>query len=92
MTGRAGRSSARAYASAIADLHGEFSAFCVERGAPALPDDEFIHESDALNLYLYPAEADYERGTPLAPTWHRIDTCVRRSDAEVGLPGAHRRR
>jgi MGT family glycosyltransferase len=74
------------YARATADLHGEFSAFCAERGAPSLPAAEFIHESDWLNLYLYPAEADYVRGTPLAPTWHRLDTCVRRTQAVLGLP------
>jgi MGT family glycosyltransferase len=74
------------YARATAELHGEFSAFCAERGAPPLPEAEFIHESDWLNLYLYPAEADYARGTPLAPTWRRLDTCVRRSDAALELP------
>jgi MGT family glycosyltransferase len=74
------------YARSIADLHGEFAAFCEERGAGRLPDGEFIHESDWLNLYLYPAEVDYERSTPLAPTWHRLDTCVRRADAEAELP------
>jgi len=58
-------------------LLSEFSAFCVERGAPPLPDSEFIHESPFLNLYLYPTEADYERSQPLAPTWHRLDSCVR---------------
>jgi MGT family glycosyltransferase len=76
------------YARAIADLHGEFSAFCAERGAPALPDGEFVHESDWLNLYLYPAEVDYARSIPLAPTWHRLDTCVRRpAETDLGLPG-----
>ena len=75
------------YARAIAGLHGEFAAFCAERGAPPLPAGEFIHESDWLNLYLYPAEVDYARSSPLAPTWHRLDTCVRRSDARVELPG-----
>jgi MGT family glycosyltransferase len=74
------------YARAIADLHGEFSAFCEERGAGRLRDGEFIHESAWLNLYLYPAEADYERSRALAPTWHRLDTCVRRSDASAELP------
>ena len=49
-------------------------------------DGEFIHESDWLNLYLYPAEVDYARGTPLAPTWHRLDTCVRREQTVLGLP------
>ena len=74
------------YAHSTAELHGEFSAFCEERGAPRLPDGEFIHDSDWLNLYVYPAEADYARGTPLAPTWNRLDTCVRRSDATAELP------
>jgi MGT family glycosyltransferase len=74
------------YARATAELHGEFSAFCEERGAGALPAAEFIHDSDRLNLYLYPAEVDYARGTPLAPTWHRLDTCVRRQEAVLGLP------
>jgi len=58
-------------------LLSEFSAFCEQRGAPRLPEGEFIHESPFLNLYLYPAEADYERSQPLGPTWHRLDSCVR---------------
>ena len=74
------------YARVIAGLHGEFSAFCGERGAGPLRDGEFVHESDWLNLYLYPAEVDYERSAPLASTWHRLDTCVRRSDATAELP------
>ncbi len=74
------------YLRVTADLHGEFSAFCEERGAPPLPAGEFIHESDWLNLYVYPAEIDYAREVPLAPTWHRLDTCVRRADASFELP------
>jgi MGT family glycosyltransferase len=74
------------YTRATAELHGEFSAFCEKRGAGALPAAEFIHESDRLNVYLYPLEIDYVRGTPLAPTWHRLDTCVRRQEAVPGLP------
>src|SRR5439155_15384666 len=58
-------------------LLSEFSAFCQDRGAPPLPDGEFIHESPFLNLYLYPAEADYERSRRLGSTWHRLDSCVR---------------
>jgi MGT family glycosyltransferase len=77
------------YHRAIADLHGEFSAFCAERGAPALPEGEFVHESDWLNLFLYPVEIDYERSRPLAPTWHRLDTCVRRSDDAAPELPAH---
>jgi len=48
-------------------LRQELSAFCVERGAPPLPDGEFIHESPHLGLYLYPEAADYSRSRPLGP-------------------------
>jgi MGT family glycosyltransferase len=58
-------------------LQQELSAFCVERGAPQLPDGEFIDESPFLGLYLYPAEVDYRRSRPLGPAWHRLDSCVR---------------
>ena len=62
------------YARVLAPLHEEFSAFCVERGAPPLPDGELIHESAWLNFTLYPAEVDYERtrplGADLAPARH----------------------
>jgi MGT family glycosyltransferase len=74
------------YRRAIAELHSEFSAFVSERGAPPLPDGEFVHESEWLNFYLYPADVDYARSRPLAPTWHRLETCVRRADATVELP------
>ena len=67
-------------------LHSEFSAFCEERGAPPLPEVEFIHESPHLNLTLYPAEADYERAQPLGSTWHRLDSCVRAVDEEFEPP------
>ena len=67
-------------------LHREFSAFCQDRGAPALPDLEFIHESEYLNFYVYPGEADYERSLPLAPTWHRLDSCVREVEQEFEAP------
>jgi MGT family glycosyltransferase len=58
-------------------LQREFSAFCVERGAPPLPEGELIHESPHLGLYLYPEAADYARSRPLAATWRRLDSCVR---------------
>jgi MGT family glycosyltransferase len=74
------------YRNVTAELHDEFSAFCDERGAGALPEAAFIHQSDWLNLYLYPEEVDYARGTPLGPTWHRLGTCVRRSDVKAELP------
>ena len=80
------------YGRVLASLHGEFSAFCVERGAPPLPEGELMYESDRLNLTLYPAEIDYERSRPIAPTWHRLDTCVRRTEAIFELPAALRNR
>ena len=61
-------------------LQRSFSDFCVERGAPPLPEMEFIHTSPFLNLWLYPEEIDYPRTTPLPETWHRLDSCVRDSD------------
>ena len=64
----------------------EFSAFCEERGAPPLPDLELIHESPFLDLYLYPAELDYERSRPLGPQWHRLDSCVRSVDDSWQAP------
>ena len=67
-------------------LLAEFSTFCEERGAPPLPEGEFIHESPFLNLYLYPAEADYERSRPLGPAWHRLESCVRGADEQFEPP------
>jgi UDP:flavonoid glycosyltransferase YjiC (YdhE family) len=68
----------------------EFDAFVRERGAPGLPDGsfapEFIHPSPYLDLYLYPAEADYQRSVPLGPAWHRLDSSVRSTDAAWALP------
>ena len=68
----------------------DFDDFAQGRGAPALTKSElgpdFIWESPWLNLYLYPAAADYRRERPLAPTWHRLETCVRATDAEWQLP------
>ncbi len=74
------------YTRATTELHAEFSEFCVERGAGPLPDGDFIHESEWLNLYLYPSEIDYARSRPLAATWHRLDTCVRHERSAFELP------
>ena len=72
------------------DMWADFDAFCRDRGAPALTwresGPDFIHESPWLNLSLYPAEADYARERPLAPTWHRLDACVRATDGTWELP------
>jgi MGT family glycosyltransferase len=74
------------YARRVGEMQAEFSVFCVERGAPPLPDLEFIHESPFLNLYLYPAELDYPRSRPLSPTWHNLETSVRSTDAAWDPP------
>jgi MGT family glycosyltransferase len=72
------------------DLHGDFDTFLQERGAPPLPALEFMHESSFLNLYVYPAEADYLRSRPLDSTWQRLDSCVRATDDDYDLPAALR--
>ncbi|CAN5686623.1 glycosyltransferase [soil metagenome] len=56
------------------------------QGAPPLPDLEFIHESEHLNLYLYPEAADYPRSRPLARTWHRLESSVRDTEESFELP------
>jgi UDP:flavonoid glycosyltransferase YjiC (YdhE family) len=55
-------------------------------GAGPLADLEFIHESDTLNLYTYPEVIDYTDRRPLAPTWHRLDSSVRATDAPFEVP------
>jgi MGT family glycosyltransferase len=57
-----------------------------EQGAPALPDLEFIHESDHLNLSIYPDAVDYLRSRSLAPTWHRLESSVRDTEEPWSLP------
>jgi MGT family glycosyltransferase len=74
------------YRRVIGAMQRDFSQFCVERGAPPLPDGEMIHESAWLNLYLYPQEVDYPRSRPLEPSWHNLESSVRTTDAEWELP------
>ena len=74
----------------------DFDTFMRDHGAPDLAwrdvGPEFIHESDWLNLYAYPAEVEYERSRPLPPTWHRVDSTVRATDAAWDLPASLRDR
>jgi MGT family glycosyltransferase len=74
------------YRRAIDEMQASFSEFCVERGAPPLPEGEMIHTSEWLNLYLYPSEVDYPRSVPLGPTWHNLESSVRTTDAEWAPP------
>jgi MGT family glycosyltransferase len=73
-----------------ADMWMDFDAFCRENGETGLRYGElgpdFMSTSPYLNLYSYPAEADYERAEPLGPTWHRLDSTVREPEATYDLP------
>jgi MGT family glycosyltransferase len=64
-----------------AGIHEDVDAFCRERGAPPLPELEFVHTSPHLNLYVYPEEVDYARARPLDRTWHNLQASVRDTDA-----------
>ncbi len=75
-----------AYRDAHREMHAAFGNFCRERGAPPLPEDEFIHESEWLNLYIYPDEVDYRRARPLGPTWHNLEASVRATDPAWEVP------
>jgi MGT family glycosyltransferase len=63
----------------------DFSDWWTRQGAAPLPDLEFIPEGD-LNLYVYPQEADYSAARPLGPSWHRLDSSVRGTEAQFELP------
>jgi MGT family glycosyltransferase len=75
-----------AYHRAIAGMHTAFSGFCLERGAPPLPAGELIHNSDWLNLYIYPRELDYPRSRALGPAWHNLEASVRAPEADWEPP------
>ncbi len=81
---------AEEYERTHSDVWVDFNDFGLSRGAPALEDLEFMHVSEWCNLYLFPAEADYARAVPLAPTFHRLDSCVRSSRASFEMPDALR--
>ena len=68
------------------DTWERFNAFMVDSGAPPLPDLEFIHESEGLNLYVFPEAADYHRSRAPAPTWHRLESSVRRTEEAWDVP------
>jgi MGT family glycosyltransferase len=51
-----------------------------------LADLDFIHQSQHLNMYLYPEVVDYTDRRPLDTTWHRLDSSVRETDVEFTVP------
>jgi MGT family glycosyltransferase len=74
------------YDRVLGPIHGEFSAFVEEGGAPPLPARDFIHGSPYLNLYVYAEETDYRRSRALGPTWHRLDSSVRTTEPPYSIP------
>jgi MGT family glycosyltransferase len=70
------------YRRTLGELQARFDAFCRDRGAPALPELEFIHESPWLNLYLYPSEVDYPRERSLGEAWDNLETSVRAAETD----------
>jgi MGT family glycosyltransferase len=72
------------------DLWAGFNEWMIEQGAPPLPDLEFIHESEHLNLFIYPDAADYLRARPLAPTWHGLESSVRDTEEPWEVPASLR--
>lgn len=62
------------------DLWCEFDEWVRSCGAPGLSDLEFIHESDTLNLYVYPEAVDYAVGRSIGNRWHRLESCVRETE------------
>jgi MGT family glycosyltransferase len=80
------------YRSTHFEMWSAFNEWVQQQGAPALPELEFIHESEAANLYVYPKEADYTDVRPLDDTWHRMDSSVRETDDIYPLPEKVRNR
>ena len=70
------------------EMWNAYNAWVMEQGAPELPDLEFIHTSDAANLYVFPEEADYTNDRPLGANWHRMDSSVRETDQDYVIPAA----
>ncbi len=66
----------------------DYNEWVVSCGAPPLPDLQFIHPSEQLNLYVYPEEIDYTDRRPLAATWHRLDSSVRTTDQPFEVPAS----
>ena len=74
------------------DIWSGFNAWVVEKGAPPLPNLEFVHTSEHANLYVFPQEADYTDARPLGATWHRLDSSVRQTDQVYEIPAEVRDR
>ena len=73
------------------DLLAEHNEFRASVGVAPCPPDEFNTASRWLNLFEFPSAADYRRARPLDPTWHRLESSVRSTEAafdvDAHLPG-----
>ena len=68
-------------------MQADFSEFCVERGAPPLPDGEMIHDLGlAQPLPLSGARSTTRARGRSGPTWHNLESSVRTTDADWELP------
>ena len=74
------------YDSTHREIWTEYDEWVRSCGAPALADLDFIHQSEHLNLYLYPEVIDYTGERPLPDTWHRLDSSVRATDDPFEIP------
>jgi MGT family glycosyltransferase len=70
------------------ELWSGFDDWMQEQGAPPLPELEFIHESDRLNLSVFPDATDYLRARPLDASWHRLESSVRDTEESWSVPAA----
>jgi MGT family glycosyltransferase len=70
------------------EMWSAFNTWVQAQGAAPLNELEFIHESDAANLYVFPEAADYVNKRPLGSNWHRMESSVRETDGEYVIPEA----
>ena len=74
------------------EMWSAFNTWVQAQGAKPLPELEFIHESDAANLYVFPEAADYVNKRSLGSKWHRMESSVRETDGEYLIPEAVKNR
>jgi MGT family glycosyltransferase len=74
------------------EMWSAFNTWVQAQGAAPLNELEFIHESDAANLYVFPEAADYVNKRPLGSNWHRMESSVRETDGEYVIPDAVKNR
>jgi MGT family glycosyltransferase len=74
------------YRRVLGPLSAEHDEFFRSRGAAGLPEAELIGTSPWLNMYLYPAELDYQRAVHPPGRWLALDSCVREPESSWSPP------